>query len=278
MSADVPKSRKPDSIRSTISPSSPSPAIPASTALPTLYQLALAAHGHQDWWPGDTAFEVCVGAILVQNTSWTNVERAIDRLQTAGALELHGLLRVSPDELADLIRPAGYYNQKARRLRIFARVVRDQYGADLTRLFDGPTAEVRRRLLALEGIGPETADSMLLYAGGHASFVVDAYTRRIFHRHGWCAADEPYDRLQALCERFLGGGDPTRRLDYWQDYHAQLVRLGKDHCRKAAPRCEACPVRSLLPATGPVCPRRCESHLVPGIPTATLANHRIDPT
>lgn len=222
---------------------------PSPADLKALYQLARAVHGHQDWWPGDTPFEVCIGAILVQNTSWTNVERAIARLKSAGALDLSGLLRLPPERLADLIRPAGYYNQKARRLRIFGSFVRDHYGDDLNRLFHGPTAEVRERLLALEGIGPETADSMLLYAGGHASFVVDAYTRRIFHRHGWCAVDESYDRLKALCERSFSDDDAVERLDYWQDYHAQLVRLGKEFCRKSAPRCDACPLRSLLPGS-----------------------------
>jgi endonuclease-3 related protein len=142
-----------------------------------------ARFGHQDWWPGETPFEVCVGAILTQNTNWTNVERAIANLKSAGVLAPEKLFALPEAELARLIRPAGYFNVKARRLRFFLRVLVQEFDGDLKKLFTGDTAAVRARLLAIHGIGPETADSLLLYAGGHHSFVIDAYTKRIFERH-----------------------------------------------------------------------------------------------
>jgi endonuclease III related protein len=226
----------------------------------------LARHGHQGWWPGDTPFEVCVGAILTQNTSWTNVERAIAGLKQAGTMEPKRLLALPETELAALLRPAGYFNVKARRLRAFLRVLVEEHGGDLMRLFAGDTSTARERLLAIHGIGPETADSMLLYAGGHPSFVIDAYTKRIFTRHGWWKAGAgfkpkgpnskapgksntrmEYESLKALCEGSLSQLPPGRRLDYWQDYHAQLVLVGKDYCRPRNPRCDACPLACLLP-------------------------------
>lgn len=203
--------------------------------------------GHQQWWPGETPFEVCVGAVLTQNTSWSNVERAIANLKKARALEPDRLLAVPERRLARLLRPAGYFNVKTRRLRSFVNVLVTEFGGRLERLFAGPTEIVRERLLAIHGIGPETADSMLLYAGGHASFVVDAYTRRIFHRHGWCRADAGYEELKALCESALAAKPGAGRLDYWQDYHAQLVMVGKHFCRPRNPLCDQCPLAPLLP-------------------------------
>ena len=149
------------------------------------YDLMRARFGHQHWWPGETPFEVCVGAILTQNTAWTNVERAIANLKAARVLEPEKLFALPETKLAELIRPAGYFNVKARRLRSFLRVLVETFGGDLDRLFAGETSVVRERLLAIHGVGPETADSLLLYAGGHHSFVIDAYTKRIFQRHGW---------------------------------------------------------------------------------------------
>lgn len=204
-------------------------------------------YGHQHWWPGETPFEVCVGAILTQNTSWANVERAIVRLKAARVLDPTALYALSDSQLAELIRPAGYYNVKARRLRSFLKVLVEDFAGDLPRFFEGETAGVRDRLLAIKGIGPETADSMLLYAGGHTSFVVDAYTRRIFHRHGWAPAGASYRELQALCAAALNEKTGLERLDYWQDYHAQLVNVAKDFCRARQARCERCPLRELLP-------------------------------
>lgn len=231
-------------------------------ALRRAYELMHARHGHQGWWPGETPFEVCVGAILTQNTSWTNVERALANLKRDGVLEPRRLLALPEAKLAGLLRPAGYFNVKARRLRAFLRVLVEDFTADLNRLFTGPTPVVRERLLAISGIGPETADSMLLYAGGHLSFVVDAYTKRIFQRHGWLTGVRSseskvsgsrsntraeYEALKALCEASLSQVPPAQRLDHWQDYHAQLVTVGKDFCRPREARCESCPLKPVLP-------------------------------
>lgn len=211
------------------------------------YTLLFAHFGHQHWWPAKTPFEVCVGAILTQNTNWGNVTRAIANLENEKVFEPRRLLALPERELARLIRPAGYFNVKSRRLRSFLRVLVEEFGGELERLFAGPTPEVRTRLLAIHGIGPETADSMLLYAGGHHSFVVDAYTKRIFRRHGWCAEDAEYHDLQAMLASALDGSKDAKLLDFWQDFHAQLVRVGNAFCRARQPDCEACPLKSLLP-------------------------------
>jgi endonuclease-3 related protein len=216
------------------------------------YRFMRAHFGHQHWWPGETPFEVCVGAILTQNTSWTNVERAIANLGAARALEPGKLFALSESKLAGLIRPAGYFNVKARRLRSFLRVLVEEYGGSLERLFAGKTAAVRERLLAISGVGPETADSMLLYAGGHHRFVIDAYTKRIFQRHRWSNPDARYQELQHLCESALDQKPRRERLDYWQDFHAQLVIVGKEFCRARQPRCAECPLKRLLPRN-PAC-------------------------
>ena len=222
------------------------------------YDLMCARAGHQHWWPGETPFEVCVGAILTQNTAWTNVERAILNLKAAHMMEPGKMYALPEAKLAQLIRPAGYFNAKARRLRSFLRVLVEECSGDLKTLFAGETSVVRERLLAIHGVGPETADSLLLYAGGHHSFVIDAYTKRIFSRHGWRQSgkqkvesgkksEASYDELKSLCESALNQGSGAARLDYWQDYHAQLVIVGKHFCRKRAPRCEECPLKPLLP-------------------------------
>ncbi len=177
----------------------PSKRSPSRTtvALRRAYALLRAQHGHQHWWPGETPFEVCVGAILTQNTSWTNVERAIANLKRADLLEARRLFALPEAELAALLRPTGYFNLKAKRLRAFLRVLVEDFAADLAQLFAGPTPVVRARLLAISGIGPETADCLLLYAGGHRSSVVDAYTKRIFHRHGWGAGESSEFKVQS---------------------------------------------------------------------------------
>jgi len=216
-------------------------------ALRRAYSLMRRRFGHQNWWPGESPFEVCVGAILTQNTNWTNVERAIAQLKTAGVLDPVKLFELPEKHLAALIRPAGYFNVKARRLRAFLRVLVEDFHGDLDRLFAGGAQHARDRLLAINGIGPETADSMLLYAGGHESFVIDAYTKRIFHRHRWCNADATYDELKAACETALDQPLAAGRLDYWQDYHAQLVMVGKHFCRTRKPLCDQCPLKPLLP-------------------------------
>jgi endonuclease-3 related protein len=227
------------------------------------YKLMRAQFGHLHWWPGETPFEVCVGAILTQNTAWINVERAIANLKAARVLEPRKLFALSEKQLARLIKPAGYFNVKARRLRSFLRVLVVEYDGELNRLFAGETAQVRERLLAIHGVGPETADSMLLYAGNHQSFVIDAYTRRIFQRHAWKGQSPKfevrkrshaggagwfaYDELKLLCESSLNHKPAEARLDYWQDYHAQLVMVGKHFCRPRQPLCAGCPLRELLP-------------------------------
>ncbi len=219
----------------------------AKTGLRRAYPLMRQRFGHLHWWPGETPFEVCVGAILTQNTAWTNVERAIANLKAARVLEPRKLFALPEPELARLIRPAGYFNVKARRLRAFLRVLVEQFGGDLKKLFAGPTPRVRERLLAIHGVGPETADSLLLYTGGHHSFVIDAYTKRIFERHGWAAAEADYGQMKSLCEEALNQKAGAARLDCWQDYHAQLVMIGKHYCRTRAPRCDECPLQPLLP-------------------------------
>ena len=211
------------------------------------YRLMRARHGHLQWWPADSPFEICVGAILTQNTSWKNVERAIANLKEAKALAPRKIYALSHEELAALIRPSGYFNLKARRLRNFVTVLVEQHRANLQQFINADTATVRQRLLAINGIGPETADSMLLFAGDHASFVIDAYTKRIFSRHAWCEDSADYHELQTLCMDLLSQKRGAQRLAYWQDYHAQLVATGHRYCKPRNPDCEACPLQPLLP-------------------------------
>ena len=205
------------------------------------------ANGHRNWWPGDSPFEICVGAILTQNTSWKNVEHAIANLKTARVLSPRKIYKLKHADLAQIIRPAGYFNIKAKRLQNFVAALVLQYGASLGRMFKGETKAVRKRLLAINGIGPETADSMLLYAGGHHSFVIDAYTKRIFQRHKWCNDNIDYHELQSLCVQSLSQKAGVAQLDYWQDYHAQLVAIGNRHCKTRDPDCVNCPLQPLLP-------------------------------
>lgn len=200
-----------------------------------IYQRLLSAYGPQGWWPGESRFEVIVGAILTQATAWRNVERAIERLKAAGALSPEKLARLSEEELAELIRPAGFFRQKTRRLRALLRLIR-QHG-DVEGLLSLPAGELRRKLLALPGIGPETADSILLYAAGYPVFVVDAYTKRILHRLGLLPDEKVgYEEVQELFEKEL-----PRDPKLYGEYHALLVRHAKDHCR-ARPRCPGCPL------------------------------------
>lgn len=217
-----------------------------AASIQAAYRLMRRHYGHLHWWPGETPFEVCVGAILTQNTNWANVAKAIANLKAAHLLEPQKLYALPEARLAQLIRPAGYFNVKARRLKAFLNSLVEAYQGDLVRFFAGPTPVVRQRLLEIKGIGPETADSMLLYAGGHCSFVIDAYTRRIFGRHGWCRQTASYTELQALCAATLTAKSADQLLDYWQDYHAQLVNIGKDYCRKSKPLCDLCPLGCLL--------------------------------
>ncbi len=199
----------------------------------------LAAHyGPLHWWPAETPFEVVVGAILTQNTNWRNVERAIAHLRAAGALAPERLNTVPREELEILIRPAGFFRQKAERLQLFTAHLFARHGGDLQRMLGGELAAVRRELLALKGIGPETADSILLYAGGCPSFVVDAYTRRIFSRLGLLTGKEPYETIRTLFMEHL-----PAEADLFNEYHALIVEHAKMLCRKN-PRCPDCPLLS----------------------------------
>ncbi len=202
-----------------------------------IYQALLVRFGPQHWWPARTPLEVCLGAILTQNTNWGNVCRALAALEEAADFEFRALEALSEEALARLIRPAGYYNQKARKLRVFFAWLKREADGELENLAGRPTAELRRELLGLWGIGPETADSILCYALGRPVFVVDAYTRRAALRHGWIDARTDYD---GLAERFTRGL-PTVTAVY-NELHALLVRLAKEHCCKRNPRCAGCPL------------------------------------
>lgn len=202
-----------------------------------MYEAMLAHFGPQGWWPGEGALEICVGAILTQNTNWGNVERAIANLRTAGVMGVEALLALESAELAELIRPAGYFNVKTRRLRCFLQAIADQADGDVAAFLTAPSAKrLREKLLAIHGIGPETADSMTLYAADLPTFVVDAYTMRIGQRHGLFDQHAKYENVRELFQQSLPV-DAT----LWNEYHALLVATGKDFC-KPTPRCEGCPL------------------------------------
>ncbi|MEW6427421.1 MAG: endonuclease III domain-containing protein [Thermodesulfobacteriota bacterium] len=207
--------------------------------LTDIYTTLFAHFGPQHWWPGDTPIEITVGAILTQNTAWTNVERAIANLRDAGLLDFASLLALPTGELAQYIRPAGYYNLKAKRLHNLLAMVAARH-ADLDGFLSQDTESLRQALLAVNGIGPETADSIALYAAGKPLFVVDAYTHRILHRHGLAEEEADYHSLQ---ERFMTELPPDPQL--YNEYHALIVRLGKEYCRKSSPRCTGCPLEHL---------------------------------
>lgn len=210
------------------------------------YLLMRERFGYQDWWPGDSDFEICIGAILTQNTAWSNVEKAINNIKSANLLDPEKLYSLPLNQLARLIRPAGYFNVKARRLRNFLEVLVNDYNGSVQKMLSGEKDIIRERLLKINGIGKETADSMMLYAGTHLSFVIDAYTKRIFSRHGWSEKDCEYDELKQLCENSLNDKPPGELLDYWRDYHAQLVMVGKNYCKTRNPECNECPLYELL--------------------------------
>ncbi len=206
-----------------------------------IYRRLHQAFGHHHWWPGDSAFEVIVGAILTQNTSWKNVEKAIQNLKKAKVLNPKLLSRMPEKHLAQLIRPAGYFNIKARRLKNFLNFLNQKYGGSLSRLFSKSGAGLRQELLEVNGIGPETADSILLYAGQKPFFVVDAYTKRIFFRHHFFDDDIKYSEVQDFFMKRL----PPRAALY-NDYHAQLVKVGNTFCHRSKPKCSECPLNFLF--------------------------------
>jgi len=242
------------------------------------YDVLYRAWGPQHWWPARSRFEVIVGAYLTQNTSWRNVELALRRLRAAGQLNLAAIRSTPLKQLEAMIRPAGYFRQKADRLKTFIAFVDQRYGGSLRRLFAQPTHRLRQELLSLNGVGPETADSILLYAGQHPVFVVDAYTRRILERHRIAAANTKYEEVRELFEQSLTGvvrtpvklrtenqelGTGFRPVPHspslmsraqrlplaqvYNDMHGLIVAVGKHYCLKPEPRCEHCPLRKFLP-------------------------------
>ncbi len=216
--------------------------------LTDVYDRLFQAYGPQGWWPGESPLEVMIGAILVQNTSWKNVEKAIRNLTRGGLLSVGELHDVPEDELQELIRPAGYYRIKARRLRHLLDFLVDRYGGSLRRMFKTELSTLRRELLGVHGVGPETADSILLYAGHLPTFVVDTYTHRVLARHGWIGFDAGYDEIKEHFEDNL-----PEDVALYNEFHALLVRVGHVHCRKT-PRCEGCPLEAMLPDGGPLEP------------------------
>ncbi|MCF8085731.1 MAG: endonuclease III domain-containing protein [Desulfohalobiaceae bacterium] len=211
--------------------------MPALADLLNMYNSMLENLGPSHWWPGETPFEVCVGAILTQNTNWDNVEKAIANLARNDLLDPLKLFETDGDRLAELIRPAGYYRIKAGRLLNFLHFLRDETGFHLSALGSYETDDLRRKLLEVKGVGAETADSMVLYAFHKPSFVVDAYTVRIFSRHGLVREDIGYEELRSLFMETL-----PRDVSVYQEYHALLVRTGKRWCRKKYGLCSDCPL------------------------------------
>ncbi len=248
------------------------------------YRVLFRAWGPQHWWPAQSRFEVIVGAYLTQNTAWTNVERALTQLRSAGVLSVEGIRRTPLRELERLVRSAGYFRQKAQRLKTFVEFLDSRHAGSLDRMFAQPTELLREQLLSLNGIGPETADSILLYAGNHASFVVDAYTRRIVERHCLATPKTTYEDIRELFqtalldETFLRGcradaedfargravpsgrpegscHEPSRasrmrrseQAQIFNEMHGLIVGVGKNYCTNRDPKCDACPLGPLLP-------------------------------
>lgn len=207
--------------------------------LKTIFRRLYRAFGPQHWWPGDTPFEIAVGAILTQNTNWGNVEKAVENLKGRNALSAKKIHEMPLRELSSLIRPAGYYNVKARRLKSFTDFLMRGYGGSIGKMKGKRTATLREDLLAVNGIGPETADSILLYALEKPVFVIDAYTRRALSRHGITGGKEPYEGLRKVFEDAL-----KPDVAMFNEFHALFVRLGKTYCRPR-PLCGECPLYGL---------------------------------
>lgn len=212
-----------------------------STIFKEMYRALYTHYGPQNWWPGETALEMVVGAVLTQNTNWKNVDKAIANLKRAGVLSFETLYGLSHEELAEHIRPAGYYNVKAKRLKNLLRMIMAEYDGELQQLVDDGPDSARSNLLAVNGIGEETADSILLYGAGHAIFVVDAYTHRVFSRHNLVEEECGYGDIQ---ERFMDNLAADAAL--FNEYHALIVRVGKEYCKKSTPLCEQCPLHDFL--------------------------------
>lgn len=251
----------------------------ANEQIRAYYHALYSAWGRQHWWPARNHFEVIVGAYLTQNTSWKNVEIALRQLRAARMLGLAAIRTIPLGQLKELIRPSGYFRQKATRLKTFVAFLDQAYGGSLHRLFAQPTDKLRQELLALNGVGPETADSILLYAGQHPVFVVDAYSRRILERHGIAEPKMSYEELRKLFEQSLSEvAEAPNRMNQtlenavpslahppsamslarrsplaqiYNDMHGLIVATGKQYCLKAEPRCQQCPLRTFLPKDGP---------------------------
>lgn len=205
--------------------------------LKRMYSLLFKSFGPQHWWPAETRFEVAVGAVLTQNTNWGNVERAIENLKAAKALTPAMLHKMPASELAPLIRPAGYFNVKARRLKSFVAFLVSQYRGSMERMAREEEHSLRVKLMAINGVGPETADSILLYGLDKPMFVIDAYTKRVLSRHGMLEIKDSYDYFQALFHSCL-----KKDVRMYNEYHALLVMAGKHYCRPKTPRCGQCPL------------------------------------
>ena len=206
--------------------------------LKDIYKKLYSYFGPQHWWPADSAFEVVIGAILTQNTAWTNVEKAIARLKKRKLLSPKKLYNANVKTIAELIRPCGYYNIKTARIKNFLEILFSEFKGNLSSMLSLKPALLREKLLKIKGIGPETADSILLYAAKNATFVIDAYTRRFLLRHKLIKKESNYQQIQYLFEENL-----PRRQNLFNEYHALIVRLAKDFCHKR-PLCSICPLRT----------------------------------
>jgi endonuclease-3 related protein len=239
------------------------------------YHALFSAWGPQNWWPARTRFEMIAGAFLTQNTSWTNAERALANLRAARVLSIAGIRKLPLSDLENLIRASGYFRQKAARLKAFVEFLDEKYCGSLARMFARSTLELRKELLSLNGVGPETADSILLYAGNHPVFVVDAYTRRILSRHKILFEDATYEEIRELFQRSLAelaehpGESSVRKLaggiavaphppspvsgakrtgltQVYNEMHGLIVGIGKNYCKKSQPQCDGCPLQKFL--------------------------------
>jgi endonuclease III related protein len=208
-----------------------------------IFQSLLSSFGKRNWWPGDTKLEIIVGAILTQNTSWKNVERAINNMKAHGILDINGLHAISKQELGVIIKPSGFYNQKSDRLKMFIDVLHDEFGLSIEQLGVYDTDYLRNLMLGINGIGPETADSILLYALNRPIFVVDAYTKRFLKNHRLYNGSVKYDDVQQYFMKNLP-------LDAYlfNEFHALIVRLCQNYCKKV-PECSPCPLKNELEAT-----------------------------
>jgi endonuclease-3 related protein len=202
-----------------------------------IYQRLYKVFGPQHWWPGDTPFEIAVGAILTQNTNWGNVEKAISNLKKQNALSAKAIHKMAVKELSGLIRPAGYFNIKAKRLKCFIEFLMNDYRGSMKRMKNEDMHSLRKKLLSINGIGPETADSILLYALKKPIFVIDAYTKRVLSRHDIMEHAKPYEKFQELFHSSL-----KEDVKLFNEYHALFVRAGKTYCKLKNPLCDKCPL------------------------------------